>query len=267
MTFDLRTVRVLYEQLHALRVQVEELRPEDADKPGAPGSGITVLVPKFNSFLPRARAILSDEPPLLESVAEVQPVKQFDEHIFAAHHKVAKQEILFGINMVLQALAPLLVPGAGGSSAVTVEREGLFVAGQHFDALQLAIQVLSRAKRNIAIIDAYIDHRLLQLLATKHESVGVRILTGTRSLPPDIPTLAGAFNKQYGQKGALSVRTSNAFHDRFLIIDDGDYYHFGASLKDAGSRGFMFSRIEEPLVIEMLRKSFEEEWLRAQVVV
>jgi hypothetical protein len=64
-----------------------------------------------------------------------------------------------------------------------------------------------------------------------------------------------------------SVGTSNAFHDRFLIIDDSDYYHFGASLKDAGTRGFMFSRIEEPPVIDMLRRSFEEEWLRAQAVV
>jgi galactokinase/mevalonate kinase-like predicted kinase len=267
MTSDLRTIRVLYEQLHVLRAQVEALKPEEADKPGAPGSGVTVLIPKFNSFLPRARAILSNEPTLLESVAEVQPVKQFDEHIRAAYHKMAKQDILFGTNILLQALAPLLVQGAGASSAVTVEREGLFVAGQHFDALQLAVQVFSRAKQDIVIIDAYIDHRLLQLLAMKHEAVRARILTSTRSLPPDIPTLAGAFNKQYGQKGALSVRTSNAFHDRFLIIDDSDYYHFGASLKDAGTRGFMFSRIEEPPVIDMLRRSFEEEWLRAQAVV
>jgi molybdopterin-guanine dinucleotide biosynthesis protein len=73
--------------------------------------------------------------------------------------------------MLLQALAPLLVQGAGASSAVTVEREGLFVAGQHFDALQLAVQVFSRAKQDIVIIDAYIDHRLLQLLAMKHEAV------------------------------------------------------------------------------------------------
>jgi len=97
--------------------------------------------------------------------------------------------------------------------------------------------------------------------------VSVRILTASKTLPPDIPALAGAFNQQYGQKGALSVRTSNAFHDRFLIIDDTDFYHFGASIKEAGSRGFMFSRIEEPSVIDLLRASVGKECGRVQVVV
>ena len=44
-------------------------------------------------------------------------------------------------------------------------------------------------------------------------------------------------------------------------------YHFGASLKDLGTRGFMFSRIEEPGVMALLRRSFEEEWARGQTVV
>ena len=86
-------------------------------------------------------------------------------------------------------------------------------------------------------------------------------------MPSEIATLASAFNKQYGQKGALSIRTANDFHDRFLIIDESDLYHFGASLKDLGHRGSMFSRIEEPPVINILRKQFADAWENATIVV
>ncbi|MDE3034392.1 MAG: hypothetical protein KGJ14_00345, partial [Nitrospirota bacterium] len=75
-------------------------------------------------------------------------------------------------------------------------------------------------------------------------------------------TLAIAFNKPYGM---LSVRTSDVFHDRFVIIDDRDFYHFGASIKDLGRRGFMFSRIEETLVVDELRKQWTNEWKKAKV--
>jgi hypothetical protein len=36
---------------------------------------------------------------------------------------------------------------------------------------------------------------------------------------------------------------SDRFHDRFLIIDGSDVYHFGASLKDLGKKLFAFSKL------------------------
>ena len=49
------------------------------------------------------------------------------------------------------------------------------------------------------------------------------------------------FNAQYG---GLSVKTSMAFHDRFLIIDDKEPYLIGASLKDLGRKCFGFTKME-----------------------
>src|SRR5258705_9354487 len=112
------------------------------------------------------------------------------------------------------------------------------------------------------IVDGYINHRVLDLLKGKGDSVKVAILTRP-TLPSEIAPLASAFNQQYGQQGALSIRTSHVFHDRFLIIDDRDVYHFGASLKDLVTRGSMFSRIEEPLVIEVLRQQLADVWKHA----
>jgi len=262
---DTLAIKVLYEQVHALRAQVDNIKPEDADKPRWPGSGISVLIPQFNRLLERTQAALAEEPLLSDAIADIQPVNNIEESSQVRFHKKSKQEVLFGCDMLLRALAPRLLNAAGTPPMVT--REGLFLPGQRFDALQFAVQILSMAQTTIVIIDGYIHHDVLSLLKAKRDGVMVQILTKAKALPPDIPPLASAFNQQYGQKGSLSIRTSEAFHDRFLIIDDTDFYHFGASLKDLGSRGFMFSRIEEPAVIEALRKTFTEEWSTAPTVV
>ena len=55
--------------------------------------------------------------------------------------------------------------------------------------------------------------------------------------------------------------------DRFVIVDDREFYHFGASIKDLGHRGFMFSRIEEPDVVSALRTKLVQEWASGKIVV
>jgi hypothetical protein len=122
------------------------------------------------------------------------------------------------------------------SLQITISREGVFFAGQYFDALQKVTEILEHADTEICIIDRYVDSAVLNLLTRKKSSVTVNILT--KSVDPALKAAAIAFKKQYGK---LAIRTSNAFHDRFIIIDNKDFYHFGASIKDVGKRGFMFS--------------------------
>jgi hypothetical protein len=79
----------------------------------------------------------------------------------------------------------------------------------------------------------------------------------------DFRVLASSFNSQYRD---LSIRLSNKFHDRFLFVDEIDFYHFGDSIKDAANRkAFMFSRIEEKLIIDSLKKKFIEYWDEAVI--
>ena len=52
-----------------------------------------------------------------------------------------------------------------------------------------------------------------------------------------------------------------------MIIDDQDCYHFGASIKDLGNKGFMFSRIEEPVVINALHNDLAQEWIKATIII
>jgi len=96
----------------------------------------------------------------------------------------------------------------------------------------------------------------LDLLTSKNDAVEVKILT--RKVKPALKTRAIAFNKQYCK---LNISTSDAFHDRFIITDDNDFYHFGTSFdKHLGNRGFMFSRIEEPEITKKLSEKFTLEW-------
>lgn len=157
---------------------------------------------------------------------------------------------------ILQHTAPVQLP----SMAVT--REGIFFAGEVFDAYRHVIDILSRARQSVLLIDGYIDDRVLNLLSTKNGEVHVSVLT--KAVSPFLATIAQTFNTQYGK---LEIRTSKAFHDRFVIVDDTDFYHFGASIKDAGTRGFMFSRIEEPTVINALRDQWKKEWQASTIVV
>jgi hypothetical protein len=153
-----------------------------------------------------------------------------------------------------------LLQPSGSGAALRIGREGVFFAGQTFDALFRASQLFADAKASIVIIDCYLGDDVLNLLTKKAAGVVVRILT--KPLSPSLMTICKAFNQQY--KG-LSVRSSSAFHDRFVILDDREFYHFGASIKDAGKRAFMFSVIEEPDITNALRAKFEHEWNNAKV--
>lgn len=140
---------------------------------------------------------------------------------------------------------------------IRLEREGIFFAGQYFDAFLLIRGIIEKSENNIAIIDRFIDETVLTILTSNLRCNEIRILTGHSSISQVFLVAANAFQKQFGR---LTIRTSEDFHDRFVIIDDEDFYHLGASIKDVGHRGFMFSRIEEKSVINSLRMEFSKVW-------
>jgi hypothetical protein len=155
----------------------------------------------------------------------------------------------------LAALPSVTVP------SMKITREGVFFAGQYFDALRELSDLVSGAQKSLSLVDAYVNADTLAILSAKRLGVRVQILT--RDVAPALNVAAQAFSKQFG---ALEVRLSSAFHDRFLLVDDAEIYHFGASIKDVGHRGFMFSRVEEPEVIAALRRKYGQEWAAGKVV-
>ena len=143
---------------------------------------------------------------------------------------------------------------------VKVTREGLFFAGQYYDAIRWVSDIFSSAQKRIVIIDRYLNEKTLDLLCAKNPQTSVEIMT--EKVTPSLKVKAVEFNKQYHQ---LEIRLSSAFHDRFIIIDDNEFYHLGASIEHLGHRGFMFSRIEEPVIVRNLSNELTQEWKNAKV--
>ena len=85
------------------------------------------------------------------------------------------------------------------------------------------------------------------MLAKKNKNVEVVILTSEKS---NITKLdIQKFNKEYP---ILKVAKTNKFHDRFIVIDNKEIYHLGASIKDLGKKCFAINRIEDIEIIEKI---------------
>jgi hypothetical protein len=129
--------------------------------------------------------------------------------------------------------------------------QGIFFDGQVFDAWEFASRIIRHAKKEIILIDHYLDESTLMHLAKKQESVKVLLYSRAegRQLQLDLEKA----NQQYG---GFELRHLTKSHDRFLIIDREEIWHLGASLKDLGKRWFAFSRME-PEWLELLLKRLE----------
>ena len=127
--------------------------------------------------------------------------------------------------------------------------QGVFFDGQVFDAYELASKIIRSAKQNIVLIDNYIDENTLSHLTKKHKGVKVLILSNSsgKQLALDIQKV----NQQYG---GFELKAFSNSHDRFLIIDNKEVYHMGASLKDLGKRWFAFSLMEAQSVESIMNR-------------
>lgn len=135
-------------------------------------------------------------------------------------------------------------------------KQGVFFDGQIFDAYILISDLLKKAKNSIILIDNYCDESTLTHLSKADAKVKITLLTKTiaKQLSLDIQK----YNAQYGNLKALEFASS---HDRFLIIDQKEIYHIGASLKDLGKKWFAFSLLEVESfgLMERVRKAVSDE--------
>ena len=133
--------------------------------------------------------------------------------------------------------------------STAIPNSGIFFNGQVFDAYELASKIIRSAKTSIVLIDNYIDESTLTHLAKKNEHVKVLLLSKTISKQLDLDVKKA--NEQYGN---FELREFSLSHDRFLIIDNTDVFHLGASIKDLGKKWFAFSKLEKTSVANILNE-------------
>lgn len=120
----------------------------------------------------------------------------------------------------------------------------IFFDGQIYDAFSLITSIIRKAQKEIIMIDGYVDVDTLNILAKKNAGVDVKIYTYASAQLTNRD--AAKFNAQYP---TLTVKKTQVFHDRFIILDGGTAYHIGASIKDAGKKCFAISLIDDPGVV------------------
>ena len=122
----------------------------------------------------------------------------------------------------------------------------IFFKGQLWDATSCIEEIISKAEKSIILIDNYIDRKTLDLLSKKKAGIPVEIHTSEKNCRLTEKEISD-FKDQYGP---LVIRTTDEFHDRFLILDNRELYHIGASVKDAGKKAFEISLNEDEGILK-----------------
>lgn len=128
--------------------------------------------------------------------------------------------------------------------------QGVFFDGQLFDAYVFISELIKSANHSILLIDNYVDETTLLMLSKRNSTCNAIIYT--QKINATLTLDLAKHNEQYPIVEIKILKTS---HDRFLIIDEKELYHIGASLKDLGKKWFGFSRIDEflPEILGTLR--------------
>ena len=125
------------------------------------------------------------------------------------------------------------------------KKNHLFFKGQIYDAYSLLIDIFNKSKKEVFLIDNYIDKNILDILSKTKKNVKI---------------VTNKYNNQDYEKYTMQYKNveliiNNTFHDRFIIIDKKALYHCGASFKDLGKKCFEISRIEDnDILVNLLKK-------------
>ena len=111
----------------------------------------------------------------------------------------------------------------------------IFFEGELYDAYSLLLDILSKAKEQIIIIDNYAGKELLDIL----KKIDKTIMIVSKNIDK---TLKEKYEKQYNN---IIFVNNNSFHDRFIILDRNKLYSCGASFKDLGKKCFAISEFND----------------------
>ena len=128
----------------------------------------------------------------------------------------------------------------------------VFFGGDHYDAFSFARKLVRKAAKSIVLVDSYCDDTTLDILSQKRGGASATIATTQKSAAKFLsPAAVAKFNKQ---NPPLSVKPVAGFHDRFLILDGAELYHFGASLKDLGRQYCAVTKMDPMFIPSILER-------------
>lgn len=186
-------------------------------------------------------AVLKSKTAIRVSIQIMNAFVQMRKHVnayaqlYQKVHDIEKEQVLFKIktdkrfDRVFNALAANDV----------IPKQKIFFEEQVFDAHKFVSDIIRSAKKEIILIDNFIDDTVLSLFAKRKNDV--KVIIYCKKITQEVRVDLKKFNSQYPP---VKIKEFTLSHDRFLILDRHDIYHFGASLKDLGKRWFAVSRFD-----------------------
>lgn len=123
-------------------------------------------------------------------------------------------------------------------------REMFFPKGSQWDAFVLLRKIMERATQSVIVVDAYADSTVFHLL-TPPPQPHLRVEVLCSKYATAVAAAARSFVAQFPAIETEVRASAKDFHDRFVVVDEQDCVHLGASIKDAGKTAFMISRVED----------------------
>ena len=123
-------------------------------------------------------------------------------------------------------------------------------------AKSLLIKFIRRAKKELIVIDAYVDVATLDMLAKRGRGVKIELITHSNGELEE--TDFEAFGAQCGK---FTKTICGICHDRFIIVDGKEIFWTGASLKDAGRLTFADAKMGAEIIpglLASIRKATSE---------
>jgi len=172
---------------------------------------------------------------IIKSFVNMRKFLQDNASLFTRIESIEKRQISYEIKNDSKVDAILNAIEEKG----TPQKQHIFYDGQIFDAYLFVSDIIKSAKKSIKLIDNYVDESTLILFTKRDVAVSMSIYTKTISKQLQLD-----LQKQNAQYPKIEVEKFELSHDRFLIVDEKEVYHFGASLKDLGKKWFAVSKLD-----------------------
>jgi hypothetical protein len=211
---------------------------------------------EVNQWLGRAYALVSEAGDIADAV-------RFKTHVDNLH-SAGRNSAVPSIHLILyRALATAELTAPAGSS-------GAFIpVGNSFDAFSAISKILGSAKKDVLIIDPYMDAvTLVDFSVAVPENVNLRLMADQQDHKSTLLPAAQSWVKQHGVKRPLYVRLAvpRSLHDRAIFIDSTIAYTLTQSLNAFAARS-PAEIIKADDTANLKIPAYEEIWKNSKVLV
>ena len=135
------------------------------------------------------------------------------------------------------------------------KKEFSFNKGDVYEATKFVLKILKSANNKIVIIDNFLDDTIFDYLESIDENIEIFLLTDDKK-----PIFKKLFISFSNKRKGICAKFNNSSHDRYIMIDDKDFYGLGASINHIGKKSFMIHKIETNEERSRIMKDFDNWW-------